>query len=158
MRQSIFYDPYHAEIMKILDKFSARKTIPMLASIHSFAPSLSSDTEHRPWEISICWDCDNRLALPFIASLKSEGFCVGENQPYGFDELSDFSIPEHGLKRGIPHILIEVRNDQIGDNTGIVNWSQRLTTLFNRELARQESLKIKHFGIPNNPSGYTFNN
>ena len=146
MRQSTFYDPYHLEIEKILDKFSAYKTIPILVSMHSFAPFLSSDRECRPWEISICWDCDNRLATPFISSLKSEGFCVGENQPYGFDELSDFTIPEHGLKRGIPHILIEVRNDQIRDEAGIENWSQRLTNLFRFELAHPENLQVKHFG------------
>ena len=158
VRRSIFFDPYHAEIRKILDKFIGRKTIPILASIHSFAPFVSSNTEHRPWEISICWDRDNRLAVPFISSLQGDGFCVGENQPYGFNALSDFAIPEHGLKRGIPHILIEVRNDQIRDNSGVENWSQRLTKLFNIELANPENLQVNHFGCPIASSDQISNN
>jgi len=104
-----------------------------------------SDDEARPWVISICWDRDGRIALPMLAALRAEGFCVGENQPYGFNPLSDYAIPEYGLKRGLPHILIELRNDQLRDEAGVTAWSDRLARNLTAALADPANQRFHHF-------------
>ncbi len=38
----------------------------------------------------------------------------------------DYAIPVHGDDRGIPAVLIEIRQDLIGDDAGIREWADRL--------------------------------
>jgi len=35
-------------------------------------------------------------------------------------------MDRHGTKRGLPHVLIEIRQDLIGDATGVAQWCERL--------------------------------
>jgi predicted N-formylglutamate amidohydrolase len=144
-RRAAFFEPYHQEILYFLDKFSTAGLVPLLAAIHSFTPAMTSDAEPRPWVVSICWDRDGRVALPMLAALREEGLCVGENQPYGFDPLSDYAIPEYGLKRGLPHILVELRNDQVRDAADIDVWSDRLAHHLTAALADPATHRIEHF-------------
>ena len=106
---------------------------------------MTSDDEARPWEISVCWDRDGRVALPVLAALRDEGLCVGENQPYGFEALSDFSIPEYGLKRGLPHILVEIRNDQIRNDDDVAGWAARLGYHLTAALGDPAAQRIEMF-------------
>ena len=84
-------------------------------------------------------------ALPMLAALRAEGLCVGENQPYGFDPLSDFAIPEYGLKRGLPHVLVEMRNDQIRTAADVETWSARLAGLLTAALNDRRAQRIEFF-------------
>lgn len=140
-----FFEPYHQEIRYFLEKFETCGVVPLLAAIHSFTPTMNSNDEVRPWVVSICWNRDGRVALPMLAKLRAEGFCVGENQPYGFDPLSDYAIPEYGLKRGLPHILIELRNDQVRDEAGVTAWSVRLAQHLAAALADPANQRSQHF-------------
>ena len=144
-RRIAFFEPYHKEIRYFLDKFETGGVVPLLASIHSFTPMMTSNDEMRPWVVSICWNRDGRVALPMLAALRTEGFCVGENQPYGFDSLSDYAIPEYGLKRGLPHILIELRNDQVHDEVGVAAWSDRLAQHLTAALADPANHRLEQF-------------
>lgn len=144
-RREAFFEPYHAEIRSALDVFTAAGRVPLLAAIHSFTPAMTSDDEARPWQVSICWDRDGRVALPMLAALRKEGLCVGENQPYGFDPLSDFAIPEYGLKRSLPHILIEMRNDQIRNVDDVETWAERLAFHLSVALSDPSVQRIEHF-------------
>jgi predicted N-formylglutamate amidohydrolase len=144
-RRAAFFEPYHAEIRGALDVFAGAGRVPILAAIHSFTPAMTSDDEARPWQVSICWDRDGRIALPVLAGLRDEGLCVGENQPYSFDALSDFAIPEYGLKRGLPHILVEIRNDQIRSDVDIETWSQRLAGYLATSLGDPSAQRIEFY-------------
>ena len=144
-RRAAFFEPYHQEIRNFLDKFETCGIVPLLASIHSFNPTMSSKDESRPWVVSICWNRDGRVALPMLSALRAEGLCVGENQPYGFDSLSDYAIPEYGLKRGLPHVLVELRNDQVNDEVGVAAWSDRLARHLISALADPANHCLKHF-------------
>ena len=144
-RRTAFFEPYHLAIRDALDGFAAAGRVPLLAAIHSFTPAMTCDDEARPWQISICWDRDGRVALPMLAALRAEGLCVGENQPYGFDPLSDFAIPEYGLKRGLPHVLVEMRNDQIRTDADVETWSVRLAGLLTAALNDPRAQRIEFF-------------
>jgi predicted N-formylglutamate amidohydrolase len=60
---------------------------------------------------------------------------VGDNQPYsGLDERG-FSVQAHGERHGLPHVLIELRQDQIDTPAGAAGWAARLARLLGPILA-----------------------
>jgi predicted N-formylglutamate amidohydrolase len=54
---------------------------------------------------------------------------IGDKQPYGIDEETDWFIPACAEKRRIPHCLIEVRNDHLSDDDGCRLWADHLYSL-----------------------------
>ena len=73
--------------------------------------------EHRPWEVSVLWHSDRRAAdavFEYLCARESEhGYCVGNNQPYSGVLIPGYTTPTHGLARGLPHVIIEIRNDKL---------------------------------------------
>ena len=51
---------------------------------------------------------------------------AAHNEPYLVDDLTDYTIPVHGEGRGIPHLLLEIRNDLLGDAAGQHRWARLL--------------------------------
>ena len=60
------------------------------------------------------------LALPLMARLREAGWCVGDNEPYS-GELEGDTMSQHGTGRGLPHVLIEIRQDLIADAAGMTD-------------------------------------
>ncbi|MEM8788338.1 MAG: N-formylglutamate amidohydrolase [Pseudomonadota bacterium] len=119
------YDPYHDAIAGQIAAMEARGAVPNLISVHSFTPQLRGRPP-RPWHVGVLWDRDDRLAAPLIAALAAEGdLVVGDNAPYT-GHLQGDCMNRHGTQRGLPHVLIEVRNDLIGDGRGQAAWAARL--------------------------------
>ena len=54
---------------------------------------------------------------------------VGENEPYRVSDLTDYTVPVHGERRGLPHVEIEIRQDLIADPAGQEAWAARLARL-----------------------------
>jgi predicted N-formylglutamate amidohydrolase len=120
--------PYHSVIRTELERRKAADLPTVFLSIHSFTPVLLD--QPRPWHIGVLSHRDERLALPLLASLRAEGdLVVGHNEPYAALEASDYSLIEHGEKRGIPTVEIELRQDLIADETGQAAWASRLARL-----------------------------
>jgi predicted N-formylglutamate amidohydrolase len=119
-----FHAPYHAAIeTKIRDAASAG-IAPILVSMHSFTPLWRGQA--RPWQIGILWDRDGRLALPLLERLRRErDIIVGDNEPYS-GELENDTLYRHGTTNGLPHVLIEVRQDLLADKVGVERWAARL--------------------------------
>ena len=101
-------------------------------SIHSFTPRM--DELDRPWDIGFLYRHDSsqgeQLATLF-QQLWPE-FLVGLNQPYRIEDSSDWFIPVCAEPRGIPHCLIEIRNDHLLNSEDCKIWAQRLYQLFNK--------------------------
>jgi predicted N-formylglutamate amidohydrolase len=108
------FDPYHRTIADLLD---ARAGLPgpILFSVHSFTPALRVNPKPRPMELGLLFNRDDRLALSLEAALAAVGnpHVVARNEPYHVGEGTDYTIPVHGEGRGLPHLLIEIRNDRI---------------------------------------------
>jgi predicted N-formylglutamate amidohydrolase len=60
---------------------------------------------------------------------REDGLMVGDNEPYFVSDLTDYGIPVHGEKRGLPHIELEIRQDLITDEKGQREWADRLIRL-----------------------------
>jgi len=122
--REIFW-PYHDRIEAELDarREADRKTA--LIALHSFTPVFKGVT--RPWHTALLYNRDPRLARRLLALLKREqGLLVGDNEPYLVSDATDYTIPVHGERRGIPHVAIEIRQDLIAGETGQREWAQRL--------------------------------
>lgn len=111
-RLALFHAPYHGAIAAEIERVGRGGQIPVLISIHSFTPVWKG--YGRPWHIGILWDRDPRLAQPLMGHLREAGFTVGDNEPYS-GALENDTLNKHGTRNGLPHVLIEVRQDLIGE-------------------------------------------
>ena len=124
---------YHGAIAaRILDAM-AQGIVPVLISMHSFTPVWRGTA--RPWHIGVLWDRDGRLAKPLMSRLEQERDVVfGDNEPYS-GELENDCLYHHGTMNGLPHVLIEVRQDLIADDAGIALWARRLENVLRAAMA-----------------------
>lgn len=119
--------PYHRAIETLLDERFHRPSL--LFSIHSFTAIL--DGEERPWPIGVSCGHDRRLARLMREALTQHlGAVVGDNEPYPIDVDVDYTIPVHGEGRGLPHVMIEIRQDGIRTTAGAATWAARLAEAF----------------------------
>jgi predicted N-formylglutamate amidohydrolase len=125
-REAALFVPYHAAITEILDARRAAKVPTVLMAIHSFTPDYPGLV--RPWPIGIAYNRDARFARLFIDGLRADdpSLTVGDNEPYKVDDESDYTIPMHGEARGLPHVLVEIRNDGLKSAADQEAWADRL--------------------------------
>jgi predicted N-formylglutamate amidohydrolase len=137
-RIALFHAPYHDAVDAEID--AMRGTVPVLVSVHSFTPVWKGFA--RPWEIGILWDRDGRLARPLLTAFAAAGFTVGDNEPYS-GELENDCLWRHGTMRGLPHVLIEIRQDLIGDDAAAAAFAARIAPVLERGLAAMGPPKIE---------------
>jgi len=119
-----WFRPYHDAIESVLLEREARGVESIAVSVHSMTACLAG--EARPWEIALSSHVDRSLADPVLAALRRPGdIVVGDNQPYDLDPDVDYSIPFHALRRRLPHIQVEFRQDRILDTTTQQQWARR---------------------------------
>ena len=61
----------------------------------------------------------------------------------GFEQPSDGSIRIHGADRGLPHVLVELRQDLIDTHHGAADWSDRFARALETALAEGMPYKIQ---------------
>lgn len=122
-RASACYEPYHKAIAARLLDLRHQGVTPALIAVHSFTPVLGSDP--RPWNVGVLWDRDPRIAVPLLARLRAErGLVVGDNQPYSGRHPSDYTVDHHAESAGLPHVCLEVRQDELLTPAGIARWAE----------------------------------
>jgi predicted N-formylglutamate amidohydrolase len=131
-RMDLAYRPYH----RALARMAARDGVVVLA-IHSFTRQLRGRAP-RPWEVGVLYANDDRLARPLLDGLNAAGdMVVGDNEPYS-GHLPGDAIDRHALAHGRPNVLIELRNDLIGDHNGQKQWADRLAPILASALVASE--------------------
>jgi len=130
-RRRDFHAPYHGAIAAEIAQARARGAVPVLVSMHSFTPVWKG--RKRPWEVGVLWDRDGRLARPLLARLAEAGFSVGDNEPYS-GELENDCMYWHGTMNGLPHVLVEIRQDLIGAEAAAREFAARLKPILARAL------------------------
>ncbi len=129
-RVSEIFDPFQEAVASCFALSPRRATF----SIHSFTPALGGI--ERPWDIGFLYRKDTRTSeylASCIAGAHPE-LKIGMNQPYQIDDASDWFVPNHGEARGLPHSLIEIRNDHIAFATGQMHWASLLSDVIHRLL------------------------
>jgi predicted N-formylglutamate amidohydrolase len=124
VRIARFHQPYHHAIAAAVAKTKAQGHVPFLVSIHSFTPVWRG--WQRPWHVGILWDRDEHVARAMIRGFLAQGdLVVGDNEPY-HGALEGDTLNTHGTMAGLPHALIEVRQDLIAAKTGVDEWVERV--------------------------------
>ena len=150
-RLSRYHAPYHGRIAAEIARYRERAIVPVLISIHSFTPVWKG--RPRPWQVGILWDRDARLARPLIAELARAGFTVGDNEPYS-GELENDCLYRHGTMNGLPHVLIEIRQDLIARDALARSFAARLKPIVDAALANMGPREVR-FTRPLPKSGVT---
>jgi predicted N-formylglutamate amidohydrolase len=142
------FDPYHDRIDAELElrRRAMRRTV--LVSVHSFTPVFHG--ESRPWHLGLLYNRDPGYAHHLSDELEGSGLNVGHNVPYAVSDVTDYTIPVHGERRAIPHVMIEVRQDLIEKEQGQDEWADRLSGLLLNALERMSAW---HGGGAGNQAG-----
>lgn len=124
------FTPFHNEVARLFEKHKRR----MVLSIHSFTPTMNGHS--RPWNIGFLFRKDTQTSthLSQFVHERDPKLIIGMNKPYQIDDISDWFVPHHGEARGIPHSLIEIRNDQLRTLQDQDKWANILVNAVNRYL------------------------
>ncbi|WP_298913790.1 N-formylglutamate amidohydrolase [uncultured Roseobacter sp.] len=102
------YDPFHATVSELLDETHAQ----VMITVHSFTRVYLGKA--RDVEVGVLHDADSRLADAMLEIAGDHtSLLVARNQPYGPGDGVMHTLKRHGIGRGIPHVMLEVRNDLI---------------------------------------------
>jgi predicted N-formylglutamate amidohydrolase len=123
-RIAAVHEPYHAAIDALLEQRMARPMATALIGIHTFTPVYRGVARH--WQVGVIFQRDRRLADRLIDSFRAEGLNVGVNQPYSPAEGVYYTIERHGEARGLPCVMVEIRNDLVAAEAERHQWAARL--------------------------------
>jgi len=127
-RVDAVFTPYHRRIGALLDARAAGGRRTILVAMHSFTPVFKQ--ERRAMQVGVLYNRDATLADIMLSLLRAEGdLVVGDNAPYAITEASDYGVPVHGERRGLPHVEIEIRQDLIEEEAGQAAWAARFARL-----------------------------
>jgi predicted N-formylglutamate amidohydrolase len=120
--------PYHRRIVQALDERKAAGRPTVLIAMHSFTPVFKGVS--RPWHVGVLYNRDPEFSQIMKSLFEAEGdLVVGDNEPYAVSDASDYTIPVHGERRGLPHVEFEIRQDLIAEEAGQRAWAGRLARL-----------------------------
>jgi predicted N-formylglutamate amidohydrolase len=134
-RVNTFHAPYHAAIAAALDRMGPDTVV---ISMHSFTPAWKGHP--RPWEVGVLYDRDIRFAVPLMTRLRDAGFAVGDNEPYS-GALEGDTLYQHGTLRGLPHVLIEIRQDLIATDDAAQAFAVRLQPILDAALSDMQGVR-----------------
>ncbi|MBX2805558.1 MAG: N-formylglutamate amidohydrolase [Hyphomicrobiales bacterium] len=132
-RVEAIYEPYHSRLAALLDERSENARTSVLIAIHSFTPVYHG--QEREVQLGVLHDLDSRLAdavlarAPRYTSLKTE-----RNQPYGPTDGVTHTLQKHAVPRGLPNVMIEVRNDLITSESEQTAIAQTLSNILAQAL------------------------
>lgn len=119
-----WHAPYHDAIDRHLDRLAQSGIRPALVAVHSFTPVLWG--RERPWPVGVLWKHDRGRVAALIDALRAQGLEVGDNEPYDGHVAMGYTLEHHGERRGLRHVLLELRNDLLGTREHTGAWADRL--------------------------------
>lgn len=135
-RWQAIHQPYHQAVAKLIRACGR----PALVAVHSFTRQLH-DQPPRPMELGLIARQDRRFAQALGTALvdREPHLRVAYDAPYRIEDSSDYTIPTHGETLGLPHLLLEIRNDLITDAHGIAAMVDRLAAALDLALVEVEA-------------------
>jgi predicted N-formylglutamate amidohydrolase len=126
-RLSEAYEPFHRLLGAVVSGRAASHPVALIA-VHTFTPVYRGAL--RPWHVGVLFDRDERLARPLLAALgRDPALVVGANQPYSPRDRVYHTLDRHGQARGLPSVMIEIRNDLVATPPQQDEWGERLAVI-----------------------------
>lgn len=114
-RINAVYKPFQTLLRQVLD---GRTDNPLLVTIHSFTETYAGKS--RETEIGILHDADTSLAVALLDRLQARSsFLIEMNEPYSASDGVTHTLQVMAGPRGLPNVMIEVRNDLIDHPGGV---------------------------------------
>jgi len=128
IRRREIFDPYHTEIRQLIEQRRQRGQPTCIIAMHSFTPVFLDVP--RPWHIGLLYHRLKAYPQALLAQLRTQpNWVVGDNQPYSVSDATDYAIPQHAERNGLPSVAIEIRQDLIADAAGQAEWAESLAPL-----------------------------
>ena len=139
-----FYRPYHRKIEECINRVREKGLFPCIVSIHSFSPSWKG--KERLFDLGFLWDKDDRMTKIFLRYFKeNENLKIVDNKPYS-GRLRNDTLYKHATSRGLPHLLIEIKQDLISDQNKVLNMANLLSKPLLLNEKNKEIFEEKFFG------------
>ena len=124
-----FYHPFAEAVGAAVSRRAA------LITIHSFTPVYHGAP--RAVEVGVIHDTDTRLADAVLEQAAAHlTLKTLRNEPYAPDDGVTHTLCEHGIRGGVPNVMIEIRNDLIASEDDQVRMAERLAPVFTAALAQ----------------------
>ncbi|MEO1249605.1 MAG: N-formylglutamate amidohydrolase [Pseudomonadota bacterium] len=133
-RVSEIYEPFANMLAWVIDGKTSSHPPPALVTIHSFTRVYLDQV--RDVELGILHDSDARLADAMLQrGAEITGLRTARNDPYGPQDGVAHTLQVHGIARGLPNVMIEIRNDLIADGSAQKQVAENLSRLLRESLA-----------------------
>ena len=127
-RIELSHRPFHDALAGLVDERLGAGLPVWIVTVHSYTPVYRGVS--RPWHIGIIHDDDDRMAQPMLEQLRDlDGVIADANEPYSPADRVSYTLERHARPRGLPCLMIELRNDEISDQAGQKLWSERLAAI-----------------------------
>jgi predicted N-formylglutamate amidohydrolase len=124
-RRAEIFDPYHGRIQTLLDERQAAGRPSFLVAQHTMTDVYKN--ARREMHGAVLYNRDRRFAGLVLDMLRREtALTFADNQPYFVSDETDYTIPVHGERRGLPHVEIEIRQDLVREAAGQAEWARRV--------------------------------
>ncbi len=124
-RASLYFEPFQTAVGQLLDARRASGKPATIVGVHSFTPVFKGVA--RPWHAGILYRTSRRFGQALAEALGGAANSIAENEPYQIEDDSDYTVPVHGEARGLDAVLVEIRQDLIGQPHGAATWTARLS-------------------------------
>ena len=132
LRADRIFTPFHERVTALLDARASAGRRTRLLAIHSFTPVFRNID--RPWHLGVLAGDSRPLAEHFTAcfTMDNPGLTVAMDEPYRVEVGDDVAIPEHGDKRGLDALLLELRNDTLAAPAFVEAWADSIAAVLRK--------------------------
>lgn len=135
-RVNNIYIPFHAGLSDLIEEKITQDQAPLIVTIHSFVPVYKGKV--RETEIGILHDEDSRLADYILEEGGRDlDFKMARNEPYNASDGVTHTLQKQAIKKKLPNVMIEIRNDLIRDEDGVQKVAEGLARVLQSKLADQ---------------------
>jgi predicted N-formylglutamate amidohydrolase len=106
---------------------------PSIVTIHTFTPVFHG--MRRDLELGVLHGSDSSLADRILAGAGRAGLRAQRNAPYGPEDGVLHTVEEQAVARGLPGVMLEVRNDLVDTPARVVDVGSRLARLISDAIA-----------------------
>jgi predicted N-formylglutamate amidohydrolase len=123
-RAELYFWPFQTAVKAHLDGRLKGGRPTIVFGVHTFTPMFKGAA--RPWHAGVLYRKSEDFGERLLRLLAEPGLRLAANEPYTIEDDHDYTVPVHGEARGLEAVLIEVRQDLVGEGVGEAFWAARL--------------------------------